>query len=63
MRTGALVCAALAALPLACASATGDTPAPKKGGWQSGPQVGDIIPLFHPLNVTGEDAGQRRCLV
>jgi len=31
---------------------------------QSGPQVGEKIPgAFTPLNVTGEDAGQKRCLV
>jgi hypothetical protein len=31
---------------------------------RSGPQVGAEIPgSFNPLNVTGEDAGQKRCLV
>jgi hypothetical protein len=31
---------------------------------ESGPKVGDKIPgAFNPLNVTGEDAGQKRCLV
>jgi hypothetical protein len=31
---------------------------------KSGPQVGDTIPgAFNPLNVTGDDAGQKRCLV
>jgi hypothetical protein len=31
---------------------------------QSGPQVGEKVPgPFTPLNVTGEDAGKKRCLV
>ena len=31
---------------------------------KSGPQVGDRIPgPFNPLNVTGDDAGQKRCQV
>lgn len=31
---------------------------------KSGPQAGERIPgPFHPLNVTGDDAGQKRCLV
>jgi hypothetical protein len=31
---------------------------------QSGPQPGERIPgPFSPLNVTGEDAGQKRCQV
>jgi hypothetical protein len=31
---------------------------------KSGPQPGQTIPgPFSPLNVTGEDAGQKRCLV
>jgi hypothetical protein len=31
---------------------------------ESGPQVGTTIPgPFNPLNVTGEDAGEKRCLV
>jgi hypothetical protein len=31
---------------------------------ESGPKVGDKIPgAFNPLNVTGEDAGEKRCLV
>jgi hypothetical protein len=31
---------------------------------ESGPQVGKTIPgAFNPLNVTGDDAGQKRCLV
>jgi hypothetical protein len=31
---------------------------------RSGPKAGDEIPgSFNPLNVTGPDAGQKRCLV
>jgi len=31
---------------------------------KSGPQVGKDIPgPFHPLNVTGQSAGQKNCLV
>ncbi len=30
---------------------------------KSGPQVGETVDLFEPLVVTGEDAGQKRCLV
>jgi len=31
---------------------------------ESGPKVGSTIPgAFSPLNVTGDDAGQQRCLV
>jgi hypothetical protein len=31
---------------------------------RSGPQVGDEIPgAFNPLNITGPDAGARRCQV
>lgn len=31
---------------------------------KSGPSVGKGIPgVFHPLNVTGEAAGEKRCLV
>ena len=34
------------------------------GAVKSGPQVGEKIPgPFHPLNVTGEKAGQKNCLV
>src|SRR5262245_31496144 len=29
----------------------------------SGPQPGDKVGPFHPLNVTGESAGQKQCLV
>ena len=34
------------------------------GGLLSGPQVGshNLLP-FNPLNVTGEDAGEKRCQV
>jgi hypothetical protein len=31
---------------------------------KSGPQPGDTVPgPFNPLNVTGEDAGKKRCQV
>ena len=31
---------------------------------KSGPKVGDEIPgSFYPLNITGADAGKKRCLV
>ena len=30
---------------------------------KSGPQPGAKISAFHPLNVTGDDAGNKRCLV
>jgi hypothetical protein len=31
---------------------------------KSGPQTGEKLPgPFNPLNVTGEDAGQKRCQV
>jgi hypothetical protein len=31
---------------------------------KSGPQAGDEIPgAFNPLNITGPDAGQKRCQV
>ncbi len=30
---------------------------------KSGPQVGDSIAAFHPLNVTGKSAGKKNCLV
>lgn len=29
----------------------------------SGPQPGDKVGPFHPLNITGESAGQKQCLV
>lgn len=33
-------------------------------GVESGPPVGKNIPgAFHPLNVTGDKAGQKNCLV
>lgn len=47
-----LACAGALAVPLFAA------------GLKSGPQVGDGIPgVFHPLNVTGPDAGKHECLV
>ena len=30
---------------------------------KSGPQPGDKIDPFHPLNVTGQFAGEKQCLV
>jgi hypothetical protein len=30
---------------------------------KSGPQPGDSIAAFHPLNVTGQFAGEKQCLV
>lgn len=33
------------------------------GEFKSGPQVGTSISPFHPLNVTGESAGQKNCLI
>jgi hypothetical protein len=37
---------------------------PARAPLKSGPKVGDDIPgSFNPLNVTGPDAGQKRCLV
>lgn len=30
---------------------------------KSGPQAGDSVSVFHPLNVTGKSAGQKACLV
>src|SRR5262245_10552625 len=32
-------------------------------GLKSGPQVGDSMSPFHPLNVTGKSAGKKNCLV
>ena len=33
-------------------------------GLKSGPQIGDSIQMpFHPLNVTGEMAGEKHCLI
>ena len=31
--------------------------------FKSGPQPGDRVKAFHPLNVTGSDAGEARCQV
>jgi hypothetical protein len=33
------------------------------GDLKSGPQVGGSVAAFHPLNVTGDSAGQKACLV
>jgi hypothetical protein len=33
------------------------------GGLKSGPQPGDHLTPFSPLNVTGEDAGDKVCQV
>lgn len=30
---------------------------------KSGPQAGDSVPVFNPLNVTGKSAGQKACPV
>ena len=30
---------------------------------KSGPEVGKSVPAFNPLNVTGSDAGEKRCQV
>ena len=30
---------------------------------KSGPRVGQGVPAFHPLHVTGQNAGQKVCLV
>jgi hypothetical protein len=30
---------------------------------KSGPTPGKSVPAFHPLNVTGPDAGEKACLV
>jgi hypothetical protein len=50
------VVAAVAALAVAASVALA-------AGLKSGPQVGDEVPgPFHPLNVTGPDAGEKVCL-
>lgn len=33
------------------------------GDIKSGPQTGSSVGAFHPLNVTGSAAGQKKCLV
>ena len=33
------------------------------GDLKSGPQPGDKVSPFHPLNVTGSKAGEKACLV
>jgi hypothetical protein len=30
---------------------------------KSGPQVGDSVSAFNPLNINGPDAGEKRCQV
>lgn len=50
-----LLGATLGLLVVACAQA---------GDLKSGPQKGSTIPgPFHPLNVTGESAGEKACLI
>ena len=57
MRYRTYLGASLAAALLLGSVLAGDAP-------KSGPQAGDRIPgPFNPLNVTGDDAGQKRCLV
>jgi len=56
MRYRIAVGAALAAVLLA-STAPGATPL------KSGPQPGDKLTPFDPLNVNGTDAGEKRCLV
>jgi hypothetical protein len=48
--------ATLAAAVLAGAALAAD-------GLKSGPQEGDRLPLFGPLNLNGESAGQNACLI
>jgi hypothetical protein len=48
-------------VPLAIVLLSGCTLA--AGDLKSGPQVGDSIPAFDPMNVTGPFAGRNRCLV
>jgi hypothetical protein len=49
-------------MALACALLVGSVLAAET--LKSGPQTGEKIPgPFSPLNVTGEDAGEKRCLV
>ncbi len=56
MRYFALVAVALAALALVSVGVA-DNPV------KSGPQVGQVVPgPFHPLNVTGPNAGEKHCL-
>jgi hypothetical protein len=51
------------ALALVAVLAAGVAVAEKAGGLKSGPQVGeDLAGPFHPLNVTGEKAGEKNCL-
>ena len=48
--------ASLALVLLASSTFAADAP-------KSGPQVGDPMTIFEPLNVTGSAAGERACLV
>jgi len=59
MRKAYLCGAALLALALLIGGSAAGGNAPIK----SGPQVGELLPgPFHPLNVTGESAGEKHCL-
>ncbi len=56
MRTHLIAGVPLAlALLVGCADAAGDL--------KSGPQVGDGVGIFEPLNITGPGAGEKRCPV
>jgi hypothetical protein len=56
MKTHVLMALACMAL-VVCAAYSGS------GAVKSGPQVGDMVPgPFHPLNVTGAQAGKKHCL-
>lgn len=53
----------VAALSLAAVLVAGIVLAEEKTAVKSGPQVGkDLAGPFHPLNVTGDKAGQKACL-
>jgi hypothetical protein len=53
----ALGAMAVTLLAAACGGRPGD-------GFKSGPQEGQTIPgPFHPINVTGEAAGRKNCLI
>lgn len=52
------------AMVMGCALAVLTAGAVLAEGPKSGPKVGDQIPgPFNPYNVTGDDAGQKRCQV
>jgi len=54
-------CTSFAALGVAALALTG---ALAGGPVESGPKAGDTIPgSFHPLNITGPNAGEKSCLV